>query len=233
AVWAFSCSGDGWGSAPVSLSVFNGGFESGVSSAEFEYPTSPGRWTGDPSEIVTSGDQGIVAPEGQRMLRFQKTSNEVREGKQQRANRWQIVLLEGVNPDQGPIIATAQAQFNRVTGGPDTDTQMRVEIAAFAGSPATTEQQLDSVDFLTRTISRVEIDGDPSSWETIAATILVPPGTKFLLIGLAANENVRNNPPDEIEFDGHYVDAVELTLTQGTLPNSKQKRQLILTQPPS
>ncbi|MEM1296995.1 MAG: hypothetical protein AAGH89_16640 [Verrucomicrobiota bacterium] len=229
AAWAFSGSDEGR-FIPTRLSIFDGGFEHQESFPEFGYPTAPGSWTGDPSEIVNSGDQGITAFEGTQMLRFQKTSVEGESGKSQRANRWQIFALDDLHSENEPLIVTARAQFNRVAGGPYTDTQARVEVVAFSGSPATTERQLDAAEFLTRTITRVDLDSDPTNWEAVAASILVPRGTDFLLIGVSATENVRNDPPDQIEFDGHYVDAVELVISQTSSLTPKKRRKLFGSQ---
>ncbi|MEM9280199.1 MAG: hypothetical protein AAGA96_00085 [Verrucomicrobiota bacterium] len=229
AVLAFNGAQAGsWNS--ISLSVFDGGFESGSASEVLGYPISTGLWTGDPSEVVASGDDGIVPYEGERMLRFQKTAGLGEQGKQQRANLWQMTSLADVELGEEPVIATVRARFNRIAGDHRTDTQVRVEISAFSGMPSDLEKRLDSSEFLTRTITRVEIDAEPESWEAVQASIIVPQGTTMLLLGVAADENVHNNPPEEMEFEGHYVDAVELELSQasGLLP--KKKRRLFQKQ---
>ena len=61
---------------------------------------------------------------------------------------------------------------------------------------------------------KVDSDAHPQNGETLTANISVVPESEFLLSGIAARENAREDPPNERELAGHYADGVELTLTQ-------------------
>lgn len=54
-------------------------------------------------------------------------------------------------------------------------------------------------------------DGDPLTWENISVDLILPIETDFIAIDVLAGENIFNDASGE-EFDGHYADAVSLTI---------------------
>lgn len=213
-LWAFSSANVG-GMKSIPLEVFNGGFESDSPKSEFGYPVSPGVWTGDRDEIVESGDQGVSSFEGKRMLRFKHTWGDAPGPKHHRANRWQIVDLNGIDLTRVAATATLRARFNRING-PDSDTHCRVELHAFEGDPASAEALSDAKQFLSGAILRGQMDSDVETWETMEVSARVPATADYLLIGMSVFEDKRNDPPHEVEFTGHYADGVELMLRTTT-----------------
>lgn len=212
AVWAFTQSRSPE-SFVVPVAIVNGGFEAEETPSAFGYPMETGVWTGDQVEVVESGHQGVPSFEGKRMLRLKQTWGETPEKRSVRANRWQIVDLRDVDRSKGITMATLRAQFNRIDAGSDTDTSFFLQIYAFEGNPSTAEAQRDRDTFISQARLFRRTDSDPRTWEKIEISTSVPPEADFLLIGFFAHENVHDNPPQELEFAGHYVDGIELNLT--------------------
>lgn len=211
-LWAFSAATRSIKQFP--LEIINGGFESEPTETAFGYPVLPGVWTGDRVEIVGTGEQGIASYDGQQMLRFKQTWGDSAGPKHHRANRWQIVDLRGTDLGDDSATATLRVRFNRIDGGPDTDTHCRIEIHAFEGEPANAEAQLDGKAFLSGSVRRGSIDSDVQTWETMEVSAIVPSAADYLLIGIGVFEDKYNDPPDELEFAGHYVDGVEMMVTK-------------------
>ena len=216
AVLAFSSSTMS-SSVEIPLEISNGGFETKPTEPTFGYPIVPQIWTGDRADIVQSGDQEIVSYEGQRMLRFNQTWGDTPGPVNHRANRWQIIDLSRIDLGGNSAVATLRARFNRIDAGPETDTHCRVELHAFEGAPADAEARWDAKEFLSGSIRRGRIDADTKTWETMEVSATVPASADYLLIGLSVFEDAMNDPPDQIEFAGHYVDGVELTLLKSPM----------------
>ncbi|MEM1295162.1 MAG: hypothetical protein AAGH89_07335, partial [Verrucomicrobiota bacterium] len=106
------------------------------------------------------------------------------------------------------------AQFNRIDAGPETDTAFFLQIFAFEGSPSDTEAQFDQDNYVSSARQRYDTDSDSTTWETVEVTTVVPAGTDFLLIGFYSYEDKHDDSPEDLEFLGHYVDGVEVILTQ-------------------
>jgi hypothetical protein len=60
-------------------------------------------------------------------------------------------------------------------------------------------------------------DNDTTTWETLSAELLLPTGTDFVGLHIAAGEDVFNDPVSP-EFDGHFADAV--TFSVSAIPES-------------
>ena len=214
AAWAFASSRT-FETFKLPVAVMNGGFETDEAITESHYPKEPGIWSGDPVTIVESGEQDILPFDGNHMLRFDSTWSGQPESVHQSADLWQIVDLRPVKRSgTGSLMATLRVRVNRVDDGPMTDTTFRIKMFAFRGDPATAEVQLDNQEHLAHSDVKIDSDADPGTWETLSASVNVTDDTDFLLIGMAARENVHNDPPNEQELAGHYVDGVELTLRQ-------------------
>jgi hypothetical protein len=162
---------------------------------------------GDESAIVTA-EQGIVPLEGTRMLRFISSRNLTSSGSA--SDIWQLVDVTpyGVALGAGSAHVTFSAAFNRISGDGETEPQVYVSVRAYAGLtgefPLVAETPLAGQDvfFLS--------DGDPSSWECVSASVLVPAGTTYLGVRVAARETLDNSPPPE--FAGHYADDTVLEI---------------------
>ncbi|PHR97269.1 MAG: hypothetical protein COA78_27845 [Blastopirellula sp.] len=210
AAWAFASSRT-FETFKLPVAVINGGFETDEAITESHYPQKPGVWSGDPVTIVESGDQEILPFDGNHMLRFDSTWSGQPESVHQSADLWQIVdLRPAKRTDTGSLMATLRVRVNRVDDGPMTDTMFRIKLFAFRGDPVSAETQFDNQEHLAHSDVKIDADADTATWETLSANVNLTDETDFLLIGMAARENVHNDPPNQQELAGHYVDGVEL-----------------------
>lgn len=190
--------------------VVNGGFET-----DFANPRgSPayGFWMvyGE-AEIVSESD-GITPFEGSQMLHF---LNPIRLAESVDSMIWQLIdispFLDEISA--GNAIVEMSTQFNRVSGDSQTDTEFRIQIYAFAGPYNSFWPQYWSGDDLTHISESIFTDGDVATWELTTAQLLLPVRTEFVAIGLQSIENIFNdNDITGLAFDGHYADAVTLTI---------------------
>lgn len=199
---------------PTNL-VINGGFETAVTIPGGR-PSSFGYWQGDVCEIVTAS-AGISPLEGNRMLRFIYADIGGPSAYWNACDVWQLVELVDVTAfeieiDSGCAVASLSAYFNRILGDCETDTAFGIAIAAFAGSPSTWLGRFNSGDYLAYAAAVLFSDGCPSTWEPLSVNLPIPVGTKFIAVDVLANENIFNDAVAP-EFDGHYADAVSMTIT--------------------
>ena len=185
--------------------VINGGFET-VYDTTGPRPTGYGYWRGNFSEIVPAS-QGITPIEGSRMLNFIYTI-ESGPALTKDSEVWQIIDISSF----GAQISTGQAEawvafrFNRVHGDAETDTEFTIGLYAYAGDPCSFPSQYENSE-LAAGLTSAFSDGDPNTWEPATAYLVLPPNTDFLVVEIAARENIFNDSSAP-ELDGHYADNV-------------------------
>lgn len=192
--------------------IVNGGFEAAVGTPQGG-PTSFGYWKGDVSEIVTAS--GAIFPfEGDRMLRFIYADITGPSAYWNACDVWQLVDMSPFQGavDTGRAVADVSAHFNRVLGDSQTDTRFAIVATAFAGSPSDWLGRFNSGNYLAYATTELFSDGDPSTWEPLSVNLPIPVGTKFIAVDVLAHENIFNDAVAP-EFDGHYADAVSMTIT--------------------
>ena len=187
------------------------GFEA-ASSIPAGRPNGVEYWKGDVSSVVTTVD-GITPYEGNQMVNFIYCDVVPNASSYIGGNVWQLVDLTSLSDmiDTGNAVATLSAYFNRISGDSQTDTQFDTEIRAYAGDPSTFLQQSGQNAELAEIVTQLFTDGDVVTWEYLEANLTLPVGTDFLAIAVTAMEDVVNDTSGT-ELDGHYVDAVSLTV---------------------
>ena len=180
----------------------------GLVDASFEDPASyhtsgdygVGYWKGDPATIVQVQD-GITPLDGDSMLQYLDVSHG------QWNNIWQLVDITpyaSIIAD-GQQVAEVTASFNRIAGDATTHTGFQLRLYAYDGDPS----EFPGVPLVTEHTSFTS-DSDPGTWESLTTTISsLPSNTTYLAVGVDAARTVAN----DFEFDGHYADAVSLTIT--------------------
>ena len=120
------------------------------------------------------------------------------------------------------LVAEADAFFNRVQGGPETDTQFSVAILACTGDMKKLPSLNGNINSHRRASveNSLESDSDPSTWERLGAKLNIPKKASFLILRIAAHENIQNDPQESKELDGHYVDGVGLKIHRGPIPGN-------------
>jgi hypothetical protein len=197
--------------------VTNPGFEIAENTNDGSLPDTFGDWLGDISDIVTA-ENGITPFEGSRMLHFIGTSlaGGINGGD---SSVIQLVDLSAFSAaiSAGSATASASARFNRVAGNAQTDTEFHLRLYPFSGDPSAFPTAFPLDGFLAEARTSLVTDGDPSTWELLSVSLLLPLATTYIAVVPTAIENVFNNnplPPDsQTEFDGHYADAVVLNVT--------------------
>jgi hypothetical protein len=146
------------------------------------------------------------------MLHFIYSTPSGPSGPHNASELWQIIDISGYESDigAGGVVAQASVRFNRVPGDEETDTSFGLWIGSYAGSPSSFPSQWLNTE-LAASSEVLFSDSDPGSWETVSRTLSLPPETDFLVIHIAAVENIFNEGAGE-EFDGHYADDVRLNL---------------------
>jgi hypothetical protein len=189
--------------------VINGGFET-VYDTTGPRPTGYGYWQGNFSEIVPAS-QGITPIEGSHMLNFIYTI-ESGPALTKDSEVWQIIDVSSSGPQisAAQAMASASFHFNRVDGDAETDTEFTIGLYAYAGDPCSFPSQYETSELAAR-LTSVFSDGDPNTWELATVDLILPPNTDFLVVESAARENVFNDASDP-ELDGHYADAVSVTI---------------------
>lgn len=192
--------------------LVNPGFES--SSPEGGWPDDCGYWGGDLCYFV-GAEQGIVPPEGTRMLSFIAAAASG-PSSYEACQVHQLVDLAPFMPvvRSGVAVATATALCNRVSGDSETDTQFYMILRACTGAVPDFHPNT----YIASAIGGVYSDADPGTWELVTVELIIPAEADYLSIGINAHEDVHNdlNHP---EFDGHYCDVTSLVIDEwATVP---------------
>ncbi|MHC4621370.1 MAG: right-handed parallel beta-helix repeat-containing protein, partial [Planctomycetota bacterium] len=197
------------GRAAAENLAINGGFET-VYDTTGPRPTGYGYWRGNASEIVPTS-QGITPFQGSQMLNFIYTI-ESGPALTKDSEVWQIIDIGSseVHVSAGQAIASASFRFNRVDGDAETDTEFTAGLYAYAGDPCSFPSQYENSELAARLTSAFA-DSDPNTWELTTIDLVLPANTDFLVVEIAARENIFNDTSDP-ELDGHYADAVCATI---------------------
>lgn len=188
----------------------NGGFEVAETTGG-ALPTTFSDWSGDSSAIVTT-ENGIAPGEGIRMLHLISSTLTGEPPFGGGSNVWQLIDMSPFSAEilGGTATFSASAQFNRVLGDDQTDTQFELRVRAYAGNPADFPTQ--NKFFLSEQTATLFSDGDTSTWETaLLSDAAIPTGADYLALVVRATENVFDDDSAP-ELDGHYVDAVSLSI---------------------
>ncbi len=191
--------------------LLNSGFEEN-DDIGLHPPTSYGYWSGDAASVVGNSD-GITPLEGDKMLKFIYANPEQPGGAVIDSDVWQIIDVSSYI-DQiraGNLTAVASANFNRVPGDAQTDTLFSLVVFAYQGSPSSLADQISNKTQLSRMIGDQITDGILETWEFVSTTMPIPSETDFLVVKIKPSENIYNDSSGT-EFDGHYADAISLTV---------------------
>jgi hypothetical protein len=182
-------------------------FESRVELGDL--PVSPDSWRGDLCASVAS-ENGIAPHSGATMLKFQATGAVPSFGRLT-ARQWQLVDLSPFASAiaAGGVHANAGVWFNRMVGDELTDRRFDLRVMAFDGNPADVPARYAASGWLAE--DTAPLISVPDSWQLVQASMVLPPGTTYLLVEIYASEDVFNDG-DGPEFSGHYADDVSLMM---------------------
>lgn len=183
------------------IAVLSEGFEDSQFTPHRRFPTEANQWSGDLVASVEAEEE-VTPLEGNRMMRLTlKPSREL-------SHAWRIVDLADF-----PELAHAEtrrlevsAAFN--TPEPAGALRYRVRLAAFGQEPTALREiwSDESVIFDTmieQVVRNVWTQPDDRGWQTVQACLEIPPGTRSIVISLAAGATDPDQPPEV-----HYLDDV-------------------------
>jgi hypothetical protein len=204
------------GVASKLLPFADASFESGTQVPSLGIPVRAGAWGGDFSRVVAA-ENGITPKQGQRMLRFLRSDNELptQEERSYVGSAAQVIDMRPLRAEFGGSeqLVEVSAQFNAIETPPGVTNEFAVKTALFHGDIADAPQLWgDHQASLSRSDRCVVADSNVTTWQRVSVPVVVPPDVDFMVIECAV---VIKKPKPEhgaAEFSGHYVDQVEVRL---------------------
>lgn len=197
-----------------SLPLENAGFERNETSVPLETRNGYGAWGGEGSVVVAH--EKVSPTEGKWMARF-TTVEPADDGKiPLRASVSQAVDMRSW-PDalrDGKAKVNCSASFNGETDPTGTRIVYRIDVRAYSGDVSLLQKAFPdrSGQEVAHSCWRTEADHEPSQWQRVSGSIILPPETDFLLVELKVFRPGRGDASSYAE-SAHYVDDVHLTLT--------------------
>ena len=207
-------------SSPKVTSLLLESFETKTAPEVTGLPSQIDQWSGDFSQLALA-ENGVLPASGNQMLRMLRADHEGKANPEGSycGDLFRIVDLRPYRDAiaRGKGVAELSVQLNAAVF-PEQE-QYRGSIAMHA----ITEEFLRELSPISRgdlTSSALamgrqtcpQIDRDPATWQRIDCTLKVPAEADFLLIhiGIFHNPKFQNR----VEFSGHYIDDIRLTMTQ-------------------
>ena len=215
--------------SPVSIVVHEEGFESPPFPQQNYVPKQTDVWGGDETNVV-AGDGGVLPRSGQRMLHFVSSHPHDNRYPGLASEIWRVVDVERFRglAQGGSLRMELAGYFNARRAAPGTTLTCGLTIVATDSPPAALgEQWLErfwdaktkpSNVAIAKTLT--ELDGDPATWQRLAATITVPPGARYLVLHCVA-DGLEDGRPAWLTT-GQYLDDVSLVATPVDAPRPQR-----------
>jgi len=205
------------------MSLLQESFESGPAPLVTGVPPLLEQWSGDYSAIVLE-HEGVKPKDGHKMARLLRSDFEgrtvplpSRQGDLMRALDVRPFLAEAKG---GDVVMTLSAQFN---AAPFPDTERydgMVTIYALGADAELRGATEDSVkeDALAFSVGLCHaVDRDPGTWQTASTRLLLPPGTKSVMVKVSfrrepVGSETLSSLPESLTFAGHFVDDVRASI---------------------
>lgn len=184
------------------VAVFADGFEDSQMTPRGGFPKRPNEWTGDLSAPV-GVESGVTPIEGQRMLRLTPPPKR----KFGYARRIVDLAEYPLLPERQTRRLEVTASFN--TPGTERSSLYQIRLAAFSEEPGDLRAIWNDEPVLFDTVLQhvgrnVRTEPGESGWQTVSAVLDLPPGTRSIVISLAAAEADPAVPPTV-----HFLDDVQ------------------------
>ena len=205
------------------VTLLQEGFERGPAPLVTGVPPVPGRWSGDYSEIVLE-HEGVKPKDGNKMARLLRSDYEGRTVPRP-SRQGDLMRVLDVRPfltdaKGGDVVMTLSAQFN---AAPFPDTERYDGMVTIYALGADTElggATEDSVkeDALAFSVGLCHaVDRDPGTWQTASTRLLLPPGTKSVMVKVSfrrepVGSETLSSLPESLTFAGHCVDDVRASI---------------------
>jgi hypothetical protein len=196
----------------------NCGFDVKSRAAVGEVPVDFGYWSG-PAYVLTGMTPEVKPANGPGMLQF--LDNASAPGTDSEV--WQLVdmapfktMLAGGNAQ-----ADLSAFFNRIHSDAPAGQKFGLTLAAFHGTAAQARALWESRGTSALALADKELttDDSPATWEKLAVSAKLPPGTDFVIVGIRAIAPKHTDGTAPI-FPGHFADLVDLEIHTPLLASS-------------
>lgn len=193
------------GTAERTIATLAEGFENADPAPSRGFPRQATEWSGDLSALVMA-ESGVVPIEGDRMVRLAAPNS------RRFSYAWRILDLAEHPVSSGAETRKVEVSAAFNTPGASRPLCYQIRLAAFSQEPGEIRRIWNDEPLLFETVLqhigrnvRVE-EGDPG-WKRVHASMEIPPGTRSLLISLAASEADPESTPEK-----YYLDDVQAHL---------------------
>jgi hypothetical protein len=199
-VWAYAMP-SATRSIKQTVEIFSEGFENSQETPARGFPKRANVWSGDMSP-PSRAEAGVEPVEGKGMMRL------IPKPPRRLSYAWRIVDLADY-----PALAHAELRRLEVSASFNTPSPLRpsryqVRLAALSQEPAAVRDIWNNEPVLFDTVLQhigrnLLTEPDDPGWKTVQASLEIPPGTRSIVISLAAGESDPDYPPGN-----HYLDDV-------------------------
>lgn len=209
------------------ISLLQESFESGLAPLVKGIPQDVNLWSGDYSEIVEKYE-GVKPKDGTKMVRMLRSDFEGKASSMpnRQGDLSRIIDVRSFMRDAngGEFVMTLSALFNAAPF-PDSQRYDGVVTLYALGELGSTEESLMEDALAISNGSCNSMDRDPATWQTASTRLLLPTGTKFVMLKVSFRrwpKGSEDQPslPDLMTFAGHFVDDVRASVTiRKAVPN--------------
>lgn len=175
-------------------------------------PAGTGYWSGPAYEVARMA-KGITPLEGRGMLHFLAPS--AKSGAND-STVWQVMDLQASKPTiaRGGATVTLSAYFDRIHSGQHTGKTFRLAMAAFRGKPEKIDTLWEHRSVLALVTAEKEIvtDDDPSTWEELEVSAVLPADADFMVVEMRA-VSPEDRVPGVDPFPGHFADLIDCSFS--------------------
>ena len=211
------------------LSLLQESFEIGPAPLVKGIPQDVNLWSGDYSEVVERYED-VKPAQGTKMVRMLRSDFEGKASSMpnRQGDLSRIIDVRSFMRDAngGEFVMTLSALFN---AGPFPDSQRYDGVVALyaLGELGSTEESLMEDALAISNGSCNSMDRDPATWQTASTRLLLPTGTKFVMLKVSFRRWPKGSGdqpslPDLMTFAGHFVDDLRASIRiRNAAPNQQ------------
>ncbi|QDU26886.1 hypothetical protein ETAA8_19700 [Anatilimnocola aggregata] len=195
-------------------------FETGSSPQVAGLPTGPEVWSGD-FTAVTGARAGILPAHGNKMLQMLRADYQGKTNSDPGycGDLFRVVDLRPYREQlaSGTVVVRLSAAFNAVPFPESEQYRCSIGIHALTADLTVSPTALAGAMQVNGALAMARqscprLDRDPRTWQHVEGSLQLPAETEFLLIHLGVNHIPKFQR--SVEFAGHFLDDVQITLSQ-------------------
>lgn len=211
------------------ISLLQESFESGPAPLVKGIPQDVNLWSGDYSEVVERYED-VKPAQGTKMVRMLRSDFEGKASSMPN-RQGDLSRVIDVRPfmrdaNGGEFVMTLSALFN---AGPFPDSQRYDGVVTLyaLGEIGSTEESLMEDALAISNGSCNSMDRDPATWQSASTRLLLPTGTKFVMLKVSFRRSPKGSGdqpslPDLMTFAGHFVDDLRASIRiRNAAPNQQ------------